>query len=409
MSSNNPATASAERTGAVFFVHARYRQLAQMPIKNGMSLGRLTTDQGAFFFDCEQFDEASLKRGLRPDETLVIGAHRLRDGSAWLHWLGRTRGHDWPPRAESPYWQSAAALAVSPLLVWAALWFGFSMNLALAVLQVVLFASAAALCAWALYRLALRAHPGRRRLYRGYQAFAAGEAPTLAEPDDIDTPPRLHLANGLHGGFGVLQNTLEHVDVTLTTYGAGRFRYSLHEYGLVCGGEQFALRTRAWDWRELADPILLRRPPLFLAAGDPVCLLSLRGDGDIRGLLNTSDGAAHVCYKSAGYGPLARRVVLGFIVFMALFMLLTGLGVSIHDWQARGVGPDYWDWVELASLSSAMLLSMLILFAVGGVICELVRRFRIRPGDTRAIEVIAGIAYQWRRHSGRRVVVNEFY
>ncbi|GAB3676448.1 hypothetical protein [Salinisphaera aquimarina] len=409
MSPSKPAQSIPERTGAVFFVRVACRELKQMSIDNGMSIGRLCTDGGVFFFDRDRFDSALLGRGLRRNEQVVIGAHRLRDGSAWLHWLGRDNGDIWAPEPDRRPWLAPLTLVLSPLPVVAALALPAGVNIFVVLLQIVLFSIAGFSLLWAVYRLVVLAHPGRRRVARGLQAFRAGELAALHEPPTLRTPDTLQLADGLHGKLGVLQDTLSSVDVVFRTYGSGRTSYSVHEYRLACAGEIFSLRTGAWELRRFIDPALIRRAPLFLAAGDHVSLLSLVADGEVRGLLNASDGLAHVTYKGTGTTPMARRFILGLAGFFMVLLPILGISFEIYDWYDRGVGPDYWDWLDLVTLNAGMLLIVTLILCGLGLIGEIAHRVYLRHREERPIEKILGIAFAWRLRAGRSPTINEFF
>jgi len=408
MSSSKPAQPIPERTGAVFFVRVACRELKQMSIDNGMSIGRLCTDGGVFFFDRDRFDNTTLGRGLRDNEQVTIGAHRLADGSAWLHWLARSNGDIWAPEADRRPWLPPLALLLSPLPVFAALALPTAVNIFVVLLQIALCSVAGFTVLWAVYRLVVQLHPGRRKVAGGLQAFRAGELAPLHEPPALRSPDKLQLADGLHGGLGVLQDTLTGVAVAFRTYGSGRTSYSVHEYRLACAGELFSLRTGAWELRRFIDPILIRRAPLFLAAGDHVSLLSLVVDGEVRGLLNGNDGLAYVTYKGTGNTPIARRFVLGIAAFFMVLLPAMGISFEIYDWYARGVGPDYWDWVGLLRLNAGMLLIVTLILSGLGLIGALVHYVYMRRRTDRPIEKILGIAFAWRQRAGRSPVINEF-
>lgn len=408
MPSSKPAQPIPERTGAVFFVRVACRELKQMSIENGMSIGRLCTDGGMFFFDRDRFDSTLLGRSLGGDEQVIIGAHRLADGTAWLHWLARRNGDIWAPEADRRPWLAPLALLLSPLPVAAALALPAAANIFVVLLQIALCSVAGFTLIWALYRLLVMLHPGRRKVRRGLRAFRAGELDLTHQPDTFRTPDKLQLADGVHGGLGVLQDRLSGVSVTFRTYGAGRTSYSVHEYRLACAGELFSLRTGAWELRRFIDPILIRRAPLFVAAGDHVSLLSLVADGEIRGLLNGNDGLAHVTYKGTGNTPMARRFVLGLAAFFMVLMPAVGISVELYDWVARGVGPDYWDWVGLLSLNAGMLLIVTLILSGLGLIGAIAHTLYMRNRDDRPMEKILGIAFAWRRRAGQRPTINEF-
>lgn len=408
MAITESVAAMPQRTGAVFCVRVACRDLTQLSMGNATTVCRLTTDGGVFFFDRSQFDAQTMRHGLRHGERVVIGAHRLRDGSAWLHWLGRANGKLWAMPDDHRRWLPPLALVVSVLPFLLTLTFAVGANIALLLLKIGLFATAGFTFAWAVYRLVLDWHPGRRRLRTAMTAFQAGEDVTLCEPPTVSPPDKLRLANGLHNGFALLEGPINNVQVSLQTYGSGRYRYSLYHYHLQCAGESFAIRASASEWRQFIDPVLIRKAPLFVAGGDRVTLLTLLADGEVRGLLNESDGIAHVSYKGTPYTPTIRRAVLTIGVLFLMLIVGTWFGTELYGWYARGVGPDYWDWIGLLHMGGAVLLMITLLFSGLGLIADRIHGVYYRSREKRPIEKILALAFQWRLRQGRSASINEF-
>ncbi|RJS93606.1 hypothetical protein [Salinisphaera sp. Q1T1-3] len=396
-----------QRAGAVFVVRVACRDLKRLKIRDGMTFYRLATDGGVFFFDGDRFDADVLKRGLRRNEAVTIGAHRLRDGSAWLHWLERADGRLWSANTDRRRWLAPLLLALCWLPGGLAWHMTFSTQILWALLRVGLMATAVGMFGWSVYRLALACHPGRRRLRAAYRAVKQGQRPRPSVPPVFSAPPALSLGDGIHGRLGVLQDTLRDVHVVERTYGSGQFSYSLNEYTLVCSGGEFGIRTGAWDWRSLIDPVLIRRAPFFVAAGDRVTLLTSLGDGEVRGLLNHSDGIAHINYTATAHTPMGRRALSIVGGAVTAFIVVMMLSFELYDWYDRGVAPDYWDWLDLLSLLGVMALMLTLFGAVAGFIGERIHHFYYRRRQTPALGYIVGIAYQWRLRQGRSAILSE--
>jgi hypothetical protein len=398
-----------QRTGSVFFVRVSCRDLKRMAIANGMTVYRLSTDGGVFFFDKRQFDVDSLQRQIGRGCKALIGAHRLRDGSAWLHWISLGKNRIWAPEPEAlpRRWLALVALMFCWVPIPIAQMLPDSLSIGWTLLWVLLFASAVGTLGWSLYRLMLECHPGRRRLRAALAALRDGRQPALSISPSYSNAPDLALADGIYGDMGLLQGTLSDVDVALITYGSGRYSYRMHEYQLRCSGETFRLRTLASELRQVIDPVLIRRPPLFVADGDRVVLLSSMSDGEVRGLLNHSDGMAHVAYKGAPHSPTARRIVLGLAAFIPVVATAMVLVSEVYSWYERGIGPDYWDWLELLQLGGSIMLMMILI--IGGV-ALIGERFHHGYYQSRAhppIERILGVAFQWRLRQRRSATINE--
>ncbi|MES1941098.1 hypothetical protein T5B8_12693 [Salinisphaera sp. T5B8] len=407
MTAREPVADVSQRTGAVFFVRVTCRDLTQLIITDSTTLYRLRTEGGVFFFDAKQFDVDTLARKLRRGEQVTVGAHRLRDGNAWLHWVKTADGQVWAGEPTRRRWLAPLVLALSWLPIALALVLPGAVNIGWVLLRIALFCVAAAAFGWSLYRVLMTLHPGRRRLRRALAAMKRGQQPTLSAPPSYEAPPELARPDGVYGDIGVIQDRLRKVRVALKTYGSGRAQYSVHEYQLDCGGATFGLQTQAGDWRRALDPILARRSPLFLAQGDRVALLTSMADGEIRGVLNHSDGSAHVAFKGTPYTSMARWLVLVLVGLISAFMSVILLGISFYDWYERGVGPDYWDWLEVARMLGAVGLMLLLFFSAIGLIAERIHYFYFRARARVPLEKILGLAFQWRLRQQRSAIINE--
>ena len=172
MATSEAAPPVPERIGAVFVVRVACRDLKRLAIADDMTVYRLCTDGGVFFFDDRQFDVDALQRRLRRGDTVTIGAHRLRDGSAWLHWISRDR-RIWAAEPARRRWLAPCVLALCWVPIAIALMLPGAVNIGWVLLRIVLFVTAGGALAWSSYRLMLEWHPGRRRLRAALERLVA--------------------------------------------------------------------------------------------------------------------------------------------------------------------------------------------------------------------------------------------
>ncbi|WP_110685430.1 hypothetical protein [Salinicola aestuarinus] len=381
-----------------FCLSAECRRLERIEIGE-VTLCRLRTRGGVYFFQAGQFVEPLTAAGFVPDERLVIHGHRLSDGTAWADWIEREDGTLHAPKVKSAGWPALAALlgvaAMAPAIILAMIapdgggWLSLVSNL--------LLLSSGFILLPALWSVAVRLHPGARAMRRSLTRQRCGKSIIASEPPQRPRCDELALGNGLHGGVGVVQGRVESVNIKPTAQGIPRYRVSL-------GGEVFTVPVHAKEIGEGAGPWFRRETPLFLAAGDRVALMTHSGDGEVHGVLDLDNGAAHVA-KAGRSGSLARAVMLWIVGLMLLLIVGIMAAVSVGDWVTRGIAPDIWDWREALGLVGIVLQIFAGMVALIGLIMALVYR-RLAVGRAAApSEKIAALAYLWRmRHRGDDVL-----
>ncbi|GEN24993.1 hypothetical protein HCU01_29420 [Halomonas cupida] len=402
----NVSTPQSPRAGATFCVSARCREMTQQTTDESTTLCRLRTDKGVFFFYREQFERALPDPAPGNGEPLIIGAHRLADGSAWLHWFQRADGEIWAPQYR-PLRGLLLTLALVFALTVAVFWIPGSAT-ALILAKIVTGLGCVFVTCWTLAKLVVRLHPAGRRLRSELNTLQTSGLPTLSDTTPLPSAAALPLADGIHGDVGIVQGTASEVEITQWSTGSGRSQQVVRRYQLRCGSVQFTLTTPS-SMLIQGGFVFRRRAPLFIGEKDPIALLTLISDGEVHGLLNLTDGLAYISYSGCSHSPQSRRVLLSILAFMGLFMTLCLLGITLHDWISRGIGPDYWDWLQLMEFGSFMGLVSLMLFGIGGLVLTFVGwRFptRLLPNGSEVEKVVA-LAYQWRLHHGRSPVLIE--
>ncbi|MCP1104860.1 hypothetical protein M6G53_05520 [Serratia nevei] len=383
------------------------------------NLVRLIASGQTFFFYRDDFsDSENLLATLAPGDRVKIGAHRLRDGSYWLHWLlHATKGRLEPDRTLKYKLKYFVLLVLGAALASGFPAAFFIMDGDDSWLTIVLFfiAIIAGLIGVGIVlfvgsELLLIGHRGRRRLLRAldrvlqgqdvtppgslslkipglkYRAIRANAAQTPGIPTEQPLPA------GVESSQIATVDTL-HYELYQTEY--RQRTYSVDTYALQLQGEHYALAVRSVNvWSTRLHPVFRRRHPLFIAQGDPLQIL-YRQDGAlpalrlVQGIINHRDRQAYLVagngYCSEADLTLCARVIFALGAIMAAFML----GMLLWDsLEQRGFYLDRWALAQIGSELPPLLF--LLLMAVSGLalMIEAVgqgcRRFL--PGQRRAFQ-----------------------
>nr|WP_300309564.1 hypothetical protein [Halomonas sp.] len=388
------------RAGEVFCVNAQCQDFKQRVIHDGSTLCRLRTDKGVFFFLSEQFEYGLPEQELRKGGQLTIGAHRLRDGSAWLHWFQLANGESWEPERQDLRWP---LLGVGLILALSIVIFMMPSDKPMLIMvQTFLGIIGTVILPFTLVALVLWLHPIKWKLRRELVALKAGKPIVLSEGPSCSEADTLPLDDGVYGGVGLIQGVASEI-------GLFRIDENIRRYQLRCAGETFTLAESSGMLGSKSF-VFRRQAPLFIGESDRIVLLTMVDDGEVHGVLNLTDGIAHANYHGSPYSPQTRRVAFGVVVGIVTFMALCLGGFTLYDWHSRGVGPDYWDWVELAEISGFFMMMFMMMFSGIGLIIWYIQRHSSRKISLHGIPVekVVALALQWRLHNGRSPVINEF-
>ncbi|OKB68031.1 hypothetical protein BHU62_03310 [Serratia marcescens] len=360
------------------------------------NLVRIIASGQTFFFYRDDFsDSENLLTALAPGDRVKIGAHRLQDGSYWLHWLLHvTKGRLEPDRTLKYKLKYFVLLVLGTALAGGFPAAFFIMDGEDSWLTIVLFfiAIIAGLIGVGMVlfvgsEILLIAHRGRRRLLRAldrvllgqdvtppgslslkipgikYRAVRADAAQTPATPTE---PP---LPAGVESSQVATVDAL-HYELYQTEY--RQRTYSVDTYGLQLQGEHYALAVRSVNvWSTKLHPVFRRRHPLFIAQGDPLQILYRQDDALpalhlVQGILNHRDRQAYLVagsgYCSEAELSLCARVIFTFGAVMTAFML----GMLLWDnLEQQGFYLDRWSLAQIGSELPPLLF--LLLMSVSGL------------------------------------------
>ncbi|MDI3447134.1 hypothetical protein [Serratia marcescens] len=358
------------------------------------NLVRIIASGQTFFFYRDDFsDSENLLARLAAGDRVKIGAHRLQDGSYWLHWLLHgTKGRLEPDRTLKYKLKYFALLLLGAVLAGGFPAAFFIMDGEDSWLTVVLFfiAIIAGLIGIGMVlfigsELLLIGHRGRRRLLRAldrvlqgqdvtppgslslkipgikYRAVRADAAPVPATPQT-----EFPLPEGVEASDIETVNALSY---ELRHYELRRQVQYLDTYAWRQKETHFALTTRALNVPNTKlHPVFRRQHPLFIAKGDPLQVLYCENDvipelPKVRGIINHRDRQTYLIggsryFTEAGLN-LCARVVFIFGAIVACFVL--GMMVVDNADTPAGFHLDAWTLKRLGSeLPPIILLLMLM-------------------------------------------------
>lgn len=326
---------------------------------------------------------------------MKIGAHRLRDGSYWLHWLLHgTKGRLEPDRTLKYKLKYFALLLLGAALAGGFPAAFFIMDREDSWLTIVLFfiAIIAGLIGIGMVlfvgsELLLIAHRGRRRLLRAldrvlqgqdvtppgslslkipgirYRAVRADAAPVPATPQTEFPLPEGVEASGIE--------TVNALSYELCHYEIPRQVQYLDTYAWRQKETHFALTTRALNVPNTKlHPVFRRQHPLFIAKGDPLQVLYCENDTvpelpTVRGIINHRDRQTYLIggsryFTEAGLN-LSARVV--FILGAIMMCLMLGMIVWDNADTPAGFYLDAWTLKRLGSELPPILLLMMLMIS----------------------------------------------
>ncbi|MGK0687501.1 hypothetical protein ACSFC0_19315 [Serratia marcescens] len=359
------------------------------------NLVRLIASGQTFFFYRDDFsDSENLLATLAAGDRVKIGAHRLRDGSYWLHWLLHgTKGRLEPDRTLKYKLKYFALL----LLLGIVLAGGFPasffimdredswLTLVLFFIAIIAGLIGIGLVLFVGSELLLIAHRGRRRLLRALDRVLLGQDVTppgslslkipgiryrAVRADAVPATTPLQTAPPLPNGVeasGI--ETVNALSYELRDYKLPRQVQYLDTYAWRQKETHFALTTRALNVPNTKlHPVFRRQHPLFIAKGDPLQVLYCENDTvpelpTVRGIINHRDRQTYLIggsryFTEAGLN-LSARVV--FILGAIMMCLMLGMIVWDNADTPAGFYLDAWTLKRLGSELPPILLLMLMI------------------------------------------------
>ncbi|MGL5386715.1 MAG: hypothetical protein ACRDCA_12830 [Serratia sp. (in: enterobacteria)] len=328
-------------------------------------LRRILAGDKVFYTYSDQFADASVLDKLVSGDRVYIGAHRLADGSYWLHWLVSEQKGILQPQAADERHPSVLVLQMVGFVVLSALalsgFFWFS-SLWMAVILALLLCFGGWGCFSVFCQLTTNATRRTRQSLQGFERVMHGDV-TLCQtsgtppPDSFDDermPDEPHLA--------CIPSIATRVSARREIIGSGEYQREVVDYQFSCRAGRLTFRTAVNPMQENLNPLLLREHPFFLAANDPLTLLIARPSNAVIGIENRRDGSTYLNRPSGlaislqRLGWLYKTLAVCYLSFMLLLACFT-----LNDWWHQGGMPDKWDWLDAAeTLTSLGVLGMML-------------------------------------------------
>ncbi|WP_058910060.1 hypothetical protein [Entomohabitans teleogrylli] len=309
---------------------------------------RIITCDHTFYTHKSFFKDQTLFESLKPDSRIYIGAHRLEDGSFWIHWISDGETVLEPANARPPLrWPllrllvsipgifvAASVMFYSPYaIVWAVLLLAFLMTLFIRGLEDI-------------QCLCLRTSPRVRELLaklelvkRGNTFFCADIGRALVNPPVL--PPMPAAFNSLQAPLEALKSSV--VAVTYNQWASHITDNSGEGIYYSSEGKRLIFSWRTGDpllKRETAKimPFFYRIHTPFIASGDHLLSIFERDSYAVIGIHNFTDGSSYIA-NSPWYR--SDRSIAAFyrgMLFVFLPLWITGMSLLMSGFSLCSTG-----------------------------------------------------------------------
>ncbi|HGY1465212.1 TPA: hypothetical protein ACNVLA_002083 [Klebsiella aerogenes] len=337
----------------------------------GQTYLRLIAGEHVFYTNKRHFSDPTLFDRLQLNYPLHIGARRLRNGCYWIHWLSDGTTLLEPDQLAKPWARPLLLVSLLVLIAtlipviyidseWGKMGFGIIAVLALIALL-------SGLCEL-LFRPALKRLPDMRDLLVKMNLARRGDfsfCQAIQATPPVDRQAALAFTETLPQRYAVRTGKISNIIFKKWFTGTPTREY--HGVGMQCDAAPLAFFWQIGFANFGLHPLFYRRQPPFLAHGDRIVAVYLRGSNSIQALYNVSDGGAflknHSCYPGDRQMSLLYNLFYG----IALVLYLLVLGMELNNPYKSG--RDFW-WLLRDSLD--MLSLLLLCFSGTLVILELI-------------------------------------
>lgn len=413
----------------VSFFTLQFQQYDRNPPED-VNLQRVLAGNKVFYTKADQFTNANLLNTLKVGDSVHIGAHRLNDGSYWMHWLHHKEKGALDPKIRSLYKPRIFLQLFASLLIFALMFYLFFISeyifeypIIVVVLLIIGLVAGPTLLFMSLNHLGAITNQYLRKLLKVLAEVERGDfsrcQDDIEEPD-IRVPPKFDLDSlqnhdlNQSGELTVVAGVTKLVRSETYTVGPIRRLQTFTRFILVCCSKSYCLMRQKQSLLDDLNPIFFSNHPIFIAEKDPIRLIIEPTKGDVLGLYNEKDQSAYLKGASGPMmaGPMMtnRSISNMYKILFLLWILMIGLPVLLWgtDLWIDGVVPDRWDWLILKDM--VMTFSFIGLAVVCGlallseILAFLARHFSAIGSHT---ALTRSMLIQMRQQDGQSPMINE--
>lgn len=408
----------------VSFFTLQFQQYDRNPPED-VNLQRVLAGNKVFYTKADQFTNANLLNTLKVGDSVHIGAHRLNDGSYWMHWLHHKEKGALDPKIRSLYKPRIFLQLFASLLIFALMFYLFFISeyifeypIIVVVLLIIGLAAGPTLLFMSLNQLGTIANRRLHKLLKGLAEVERGDFSCCKDEDIEDSDLRVSPKFGLDSLQNHDLNQSEDLTVVTgvtklarsETYSTGSMRNQqfFTRYSLSFGKTRYQLMPHRHMVIDDLNPIFFSNHPIFIAEKDPIRLIIKPENGDVLGLYNEKDQSAYL--KSAGTIMTNRGLFNMYKVLFCIWLLMSIFPVifwGFNVWH-NGITPDKWDVLKLTD--QLMFFSFFGLTIVCGlallfeIMIFLRRHFSARVSHT---ALTRSMLIQMRQQDGQSPMINE--
>ncbi|HIE5389077.1 TPA: hypothetical protein ACXNPR_002449 [Enterobacter cancerogenus] len=330
----------------------------------GLHYLRLITDKGIFYTDKRYFQDCSLFARLKKESTIYVGAHQLKDGTFWIHWITDGEIMLEPEHAKRRYHPSFLIALISiiiftlsgfltlhppfdwpifPFMIVAILSFGLSFY------QLVkLF-----------FYIALLRHKGMRDLKEKMELARRGEYGCCQDSGETyskqrDVQLQHSLITSLPTRYAIAEGEVLHPEFSTWTTGSGKYRRDFHGIQFQCAGHKLLFKWQVSDFIVPIPAIFTRQCPPFLAENDNVLAVYHKNSCQIDALYNITDDRVYLKRNNFCITNGMKRAAYKFF-YLALPCIFLIVNTLIYYFDIESL--SQWDWLKYGD----SMLDMVIL------------------------------------------------
>lgn len=319
----------------------------------GLHYLRLLTDNGIFYTDKRYFQDRSLFEKLKKDTTIYLGAHQLKDGTFWIHWITDGKIMLEPEHAKHRYRSSFPITIISMIIFTISVFLTLQppFNWPIFPFMMVAFISFGLSCyqlAKLFLYIALARHKGMQDLKEKMERVRRGEYGCCQHPGEMcskrqDAQLLSSLITTVPKRYAIAEGEIQHPEFSTWTTGSGKYRREFHGIQFQCAGHRLLFKWQVSDFFIPIPPIFKRQCPPFLAENDNILAVYHRNSCQIDALHNITDGRIYLKRNDFCITNGMKRAIYKFLYLSVPCILLIS-GTLFYYFDIESI--SQWDWFK---------------------------------------------------------------